>query len=189
MKSLRFVLSFVLLSLATWASAQNHDMPKPDAAKSDAQISFDTVKSLAGSWEGPVTVDPPQPQWDAKPLHVTMRVTSRGNALVHELQEANTPFDPTKYDHPVTMFYVDDDRFSLVHYCDAGNRPRMVARTSPDGKTVEFDFLDVSGSTSYGHMQHAVFTMVDENHHLEDWTFLMPGDKPVHARMELRRAQ
>jgi hypothetical protein len=189
MKSLRFVLSVVLLSLAPGAFAQDHDMPKPTAAKSDAQISFDTVKSLAGNWEGPVTVDPPQPQWDAKPLHVTMRVTSRGNALVHELQEANTPFDPTKYDHPVTMLYLDSDRLTLIHYCDAGNRPRMVARRSPDGKTIEFDFVDISGGTQYGHMHHAVFTAIDANHHTEDWTYMMPGDKPIHAHFDLQRTK
>ncbi len=67
-----------------------------------------------------------------------MRVTSRGNALVHEGQEANTPLDPTKYDHPVTMLYLDNDRLNLVHYCDAGNRPHMVARKSADGRRVEY---------------------------------------------------
>jgi len=105
------------------------------------------------------------------------------------MKEAERPDDPAKYDHPVTMFYLDDDRLLLTHYCDAGNRPRMVARTSPDGKTVEFDFLDVAGSTKYGHMQHAVFTIVDADHHIEDWTYLLPGDKPMRARAELTRTK
>lgn len=186
MKSLRFLLFAVLIPLCAAAFAQNHDMQKAPAPKSDAQISFDPIKT---HWEGPVTVNPPQPQWDAKPLHVTMRVTSRGNALVHELQEVDTPLDPTKYDHPVTMLYVDSERLTLVHYCDAGNRPRMVARRSPDGKTIEFDFLDISGSTQYGHMHHAVFTAIDANHHTEDWTYMMPGDKPVHAHFDLQRTK
>ncbi len=190
MKSLRFVLTAVLLSLATGAFAQNHDMPKPAAAKSDAQVSFDTIKTLAGTWEGSVTLDPPQPQMsDGKPLQITMRVTSRGNALVHEMQEAGTPLDPAKYDHPVTMLYLDSDRLTLVHYCDAGNRPRMVARKSPDGKTIEFDFVDISGGTQYGHMHHAVFTAIDASHHTEDWTYMMPGDKPMHAHFDLQRTK
>ncbi len=83
-------------------------------------------------------------------MHLSLRVTSRGNALVHELQEAGTPLDATKYDHPVTMLYVDGDQLTLIHYCDAGNRPRMTGKMSPDGKTVEFDFKDISGSTEYG---------------------------------------
>ena len=88
---------------------------------------------------------------DGKPLHVSMRVTSRGNTLVHEMQEAGTPLDATKYDHPVTMLYLDGDQLLLIHYCDAGNRPRMTGKMSPDGKTVEFDFLDIAGNTQYAH--------------------------------------
>src|SRR6185369_2070666 len=104
-------------------------------------------------------------------------------------EEAGAVDDPAKIDHPVTMFYLDGDRLLLTHYCDAGNRPRMAARTSPDGKKVEFDFLDLAGSTKYGHMQHAVFTVIDANHHTEDWTFMMPGDKPMHAHMDLQRVK
>ena len=189
MKSSRFLLSLVLLSLSTAALAQ-HDMPKPDAPKSDAQQSFDKIKTLAGSWEGHVTTVPAQPEMgDGATLQISMRVTSRGNALVHEMMPAGTTDDPTKNDHPVTTFYLDNDRLLLTHYCDAGNRPRMVARTSPDGKTLEFDFLDVAGSTQSGHMQHAAFTVIDANHHTEDWTYLMPGDKPMHAHMELQRSR
>jgi hypothetical protein len=84
---------------------------------------------------------------------------------------------------------VDGDRVLLTHYCDAGNRPRMAGTLSPDGKKVEFEFLDVAGSTQYGHMHHAVFTFIDANHHIEDWTYMGPGDKPIHAHMELQRAK
>ncbi len=44
MKSLSFTLAIALMSLATVASAQ-----------SDAQKSFDKMKTLAGSWEGHAT--------------------------------------------------------------------------------------------------------------------------------------
>src|SRR5258708_4417521 len=155
MKSLRFMLPFVLISLATAAFAQN--MQKTDVQKSDAQKSFDQLKTLAGTWQASVTTDPPQPEMgNGTMTQVSLRVTSRGNAMVHEMQEMGKPEDPTRYDHPVTMLYLDGDRLLLTHYCDAGNRPRMVARTSPDGKTVDFDFLDVGRSTQSGHMQHAV---------------------------------
>ena len=196
MKSRRYMLLVVLMSLSTVAFAQSDghkmDAPKTPAPKSEAQTAFDTMKTLAGDWEGPVKTDMPiEAKVDIKPLHVAMRVTSRGNVLVHELQEAGTPLDPAKYDHPVTMLYVDvdADRLTLVHYCDAGNRPRMVGKVTPDGKTVEFDFVDVSGSTQYGHMHHAVFTMIDANHHTEDWTYMTPGDKPVHAHFDLQRTK
>ena len=183
MKSLSFMLSVVLVALCTVAFAQS------DAQKSDAEKSFDKLKTLAGNWQGPVTATPPQPDWGDKPVSVSLRVTSRGNALVHEMKEPGTPDDPARYDHPVTMFYLEGDRLLLTHYCDAGNRPRMAAKVSPDGKTVEFDFLDVAGSTQYGHMYHAAFTVIDANHHTEDWTYMEPGDKPVRAHMDLQRAK
>jgi len=67
MKSLRFLLSVVvLLSLSIAAFAQ-----------SDAQKSFDKLKTLAGTWEG---------TFEGAPLHITLRVTSMGNALMHEMK-------------------------------------------------------------------------------------------------------
>ena len=163
---------------------------KPAFAQSEAEKSFEAMKSLAGDWQGPVTVDPAQPDMTTdKPVHISLRVTSRGNALVHEMQEAGTPLDATRYDHPVTTIYVDSDRLMLTHYCDAGNRPRMTGRVSADGKKVEFEFLDLSGGNQYGHMYHAVFTIIDANHHIEDWTFMMPGDKSMHAHMDLQRTK
>jgi hypothetical protein len=191
MKSFRLAITLFLLSLSTAVLAQSDAHQAVDKSpQSDAQKSFTQLKSLAGTWQGPVTVTPPQPgMGDGTLTQVSLRVTSRGNALVHEMKESGKPDDPAHNDHPVTMLYLDDNRLLLTHYCDAGNRPRMVARTSPDGKTVEFDFLDVAGGTQFGHMHHAVFTIIDANHHLEDWTYMMPGDKPVHARLDLQRAQ
>jgi len=158
-------------------------------AQSDAQKSFDKLKTLSGSWEGHVTTVPQKAEMEGALLQLSLRVTSRGNALLHEMREAGKPDDPNRYDHPVTMLYLDSDRLYLTHYCDAGNRPRMVATTSPDGKIVQFDFVDVAGSTEYGHMHHAVFTFVDANHHTEDWTYMEPGDKPVHAHFDLQRTK
>jgi hypothetical protein len=170
MKFKRFLFAAVLMAISTAALAQ-----------SDAQKSFDKLKTLAGSWEAHVSTTPPEPDIEGKLFHVSLRVTSMGNVLMHEMSGAGRP------DDPITMLYLDSDRLMLTHYCDAGNRPRMVGKMAPDGKTVEFDFLDVAGSTQYGHMHHAVFTVVDANHHLEDWTFMGAGDKTVHAHLDLQR--
>lgn len=190
MKSVRILTALALMSFSTVAFAQS-DMHKADAVQksSDAQKSFDQLKTLAGTWRGSVKTTPPDPDIDNAKLEIILRVTSRGNALVHEMQEAGKPLDPTKYDHPVTMLYLDGDKLNLIHYCDAGNRPHMVARPSADGKRVEFDFTDLSGGNEYGHMYHAVFTIIDADHHTEEWTYMMPGDKPMQARMDLQRVK
>jgi hypothetical protein len=186
----RMLSLVVLMSVSVLAFAQS-DMHKPGdtAAPSEAQKSFDTMKTFAGEWQGPVTIPEMPEMSDGKPLHVSLRVTSRGNSIVHEMQEANTLLDATKYDHPVTMLYVDGGQLNLIHYCDAGNRPHMIGKMSSDGKVVEFTLVDVSGSTKPGHMEHAVFTYIDANHHTEDWTFMMPGDKAMHAHFDLQRAK
>jgi hypothetical protein len=116
-----------------------------------------------------------------KRAEVTLRVASMGHTLVHDMTIEG------RDDHPFTMMVVDADRLLLTHYCDADNRPRMVGKVSPDGKAVEFDFVDISGNLQFGHMHRAVFTFIDANHHTEDWTFMMPGDKPVRAHFDLQR--
>jgi len=173
MKSfIRFVLYILLAVFSTAAFAQ-----------SDAQKSFTQLKSLAGTWEGQVKVTPPVPEMEGKLMHVTLRVTSMGNVLMHEMTGDGRP------DDPITMFYMDDDRLTLLHYCDAGNRPRMVAKPSADGKTFDFEFVDVTGNLKYGHMHHVAFTVVDADHHSEEWSFMLGADKLVSGRVELHRVK
>jgi hypothetical protein len=148
--------------------------PTVASPQSNAQKAFEKMKTLAGSWDGSIM---------GLSTHITIRVTSSGNAILHEATGPGRP------DNPITMFYVGEDRLLLTHYCDAGNRPRMVGKISPDGKTVEFDFLDVSGSTERGMMNHMVFTMIDANHHSEALTYTLPGNKPMVAQAVLTRTK
>jgi hypothetical protein len=162
MKTLRFILAAVLLSLTTLAVAQ-----------SNAQKSFDNLKALAGSWEG---------SFEGKPIHVSMRVTSMGNALLHEMKSDGP-------DDPITMFHIDGDRLVLTHYCDAGNQPHMTATVSPDGKTIVFDFVSAANllSSQHGHMQRATFKFIDNDHHTEKWEFAMANGQSMGAELELKR--
>jgi hypothetical protein len=191
MKHIPVMLLLFLLPAAGVAFAQSEAHKHPTETpqvQTESQKAFAALKTLAGTWEGKVKIDTDafgKPGDDT--MQVTMRVTSRGNALVHEMGDPKMSGDPVKHDHPVTMFYLDADKLTLVHYCDAGNRPRMTARVSEDGKKIEFDFLDLSGGNNHGHMHHAVFTIIDSNHHIEEWTYMMPGDKPVHASADLQR--
>jgi hypothetical protein len=81
------------LSVVTTSAAAQSDMHKasPAAAPSEAQKSFDAMKMFAGEWDGPVTVPEMPEMKGGAPMHASLRVTSRGNAVVHEFQEANTP--------------------------------------------------------------------------------------------------
>jgi len=136
------------------------------------------LRNLAGTWSGSVKTDPPNPELDGS-IQVTVRVASGGSVLVHEIAPGGVP-EPT-------MIFLEGDRLMLVHYCEAGNRPRLVARKSPDPKSVEFDFVDVSGKREPAQLNHLVFTIVATERHTEDWTFLLPGEKSLHAHFDLRR--
>jgi len=176
MKSVRLSLFVLLIAVAISAIAQPNQPPQTEAQKS-----FSAMKALAGTWEGHVTTTPADPEVQGKLVKVTLRVTSSGNALMHEIQI------PGREDDPITMFYLDGDRLTLTHYCDAGNRPRMTGELSPDGKSLDFKFLDISGTLKY-HMHHSTINFVDADHHTEDWTFMV-GDEPVIAHLDLQRVK
>ena len=56
MKYSRLVFSTVILMSLSFIALAQSDVQKPP---SDAQKSFDKLKTLAGSWEGHVTTTPP----------------------------------------------------------------------------------------------------------------------------------
>jgi hypothetical protein len=144
-------------------------------AQSSAEKSFDQLKSLAGSWEATL---------DGETMHISLRVTSMGNALMHEMKGKGP-------DDPITMFNLDGDRLMLTHYCDAGNQPRMVATVSSDGKTIVFDFKEATNlqSAQAGHMQRVTFTFIDPDHHTEKWEFAMVDGKLMGGLLDLKRAK
>ena len=64
MKPFRYLLPLLFLSLPGATFAQSHEHPsnvtEAEAPKSPAQVSFETMKALAGEWEGPVKTDMPE---------------------------------------------------------------------------------------------------------------------------------
>ena len=174
---MRKLTLLIIFATAAVALPQQMPMPMPKTSgpQSDAQKAFEKMKTLAGTWQGSVM---------GMSLQAIIRVTSRGNAILHEMTSSGMP------DNPITMIYVDGDRLLLTHFCDSGNRPRMQGKLSPDGNTVTFDFLDVSGNTEKFLMHDAMFTMVDTDHHTEAWTYILAGKGPIRAPgMQLQRTK
>jgi len=175
----KLTILFILLAATAVAFAQESPktiaaQPKTIAAQSDAKKAFEKLKTLAGSWQGTIM--------DIS-INFTIRAASSGTAILHEgnTDGGNPP------NHEITMFYVEGDRLLSTHYCDAGNRSRFEGKMSPDGKTIEFSFLDVTGSTRGGYLKDMVFTMIDANHHTAELTFVMPDGRPIPLRGEFQR--
>jgi hypothetical protein len=149
MKTLRIAACILLFTSAVFA-------------QSDAQKSFDQLKSLAGSWEGKSS--------EGEPVQVSYRMTAGGSALMSEIVgHGEDMISMINFDGP--------NRLLLTHYCAVGNQPRMQATASPDGKTITFNFVDATNldSQQSGHMDHVVLAMLGPDHHIEDWNFVDHG--------------
>jgi hypothetical protein len=169
-------LAILFTTVAAFAAAAfSQETTKNVVAPTDAQKAFEKLNSLSGSWQGTIM---------GIPIKFTIRAASGGTAI---LQEGVTTKGPTP-DHEITMFYIEGDRLLATHYCDAGNRVKLKGKISPDGKSVEFSFLDVAGSTKNGLVKRVLFTIVDANKHVERFTFVMANGKPIELSGEFQRA-
>ena len=142
-------------------------------AQSDAQKSFDQLKSLAGSWEGKSS--------EGEPVEVSYRMTAGGSALMSEIAgHGEDMISMINFDGP--------NRLLLTHYCAVGNQPRMQASASPDGKTITFNFVDATNldGQQSGHMDHVVLAMLGPDHHIEEWNFVDHG-KQIKRVFDLTR--
>jgi hypothetical protein len=153
MKHLRTLTAVVVILTSTLAGTLAY-------AASDTQKSFEQLKALSGSWEGKTS--------SGESVQVDFRATAMGSALMSEIKGK---------EDMITMFNLNGERLLMTHYCGTGNQPRMTATTSPDGKTVTFDFLDATNLASLeaGHMHHVVISMLDANHHTEEWNYVDHG--------------
>ena len=131
-------------------------------AQTNAQRAFAMIKSLSGIWEGK--------GHDGQALQVTFKITGGGSAVLSEIQVPKEDM--------VSMIHLDGpDRLLLTHYCAVGNQPRMQASVSSDGKVITFNYVDATNlaTPDSGHMQKMILTVLDDNHHTEEWIFLDHG--------------
>src|SRR5215831_9071548 len=130
------------------------------AAQTDAEKAFTAIKNMPGTWEG-TSIE--------GPVKVTFKVTAGGFSVMSEILGK---------ENMISMFNMDGpNRLLLTHYCAMGNQPRMEASVSPDGKTFTFTFVDATNLSApdAGHMQKMVLTVIDDNHHTEEWIFADHG--------------
>lgn len=168
------------LALGPTASGRLPRQTPQAAGGGTAGEEFQQLKSLAGTWRG---------RGPDGAVLVTFRVTSGGSALLQEMVPDGRILDPSNGDDdPVTMIYLDDNKLTLVMYCDTGkNRPRMLGARSPDGKRIEFAMVDFGGDRKHGIMDRATFSILDAAHHAEGWDYVTTGGQRLHAQMDLTR--
>jgi hypothetical protein len=133
----------------------------PARAGGNGTTAFEQLKSLAGHWETQAS--------NREKATLDLELTSGGTAVVER-------FHMTEQGKPVemiTLYYLDGDQLKLTHYCMTGNQPTMRGSYAPDTKTLTFEFEGATNlkSTNDGHMHHAVYTFLDNDHFKTTWTF------------------
>jgi hypothetical protein len=131
------------------------------AAAGGSAEAFAQLKTLVGHWE----------EQKASEYKATLDIelTAGGTTLLEKFRmvEQGKPVEM------VTMYYLDGGQIKLTHYCMAGNQPTMRGTYAPETKTLTFDFENATNlkSANDGHMHHAVYKFIDNNHFQTTWTF------------------
>jgi hypothetical protein len=133
----------------------------PARAGGNGTAAFEQLKSLSGHWETEKT--------NTDKATLDLEVTSGGTAVIERVHMT----DQGKTVEMITLYYLDGDQLKMTHYCMAGNQPTMHGLYAPDTKTLTFEFESATNlkSPNDGHMHHAVYTFIDNDHFKTTWTF------------------
>ena len=153
MKGLARILTMLLLGAGI--------MPIPNPAAGGGAEAFEKLKALVGHWEADKS--------NMNKASLDMELTSGGTAVLEKFRmvENGKPVEMT------TLYYLDGDQVKLTHDCMAGNQPTMKGSYAPETKTITFDLVSISNlkSADDGHMHHAVYAFIDNDHFKTTWTF------------------
>jgi hypothetical protein len=134
---------------------------RPVVASPGGAEAFAQLKSLVGHWE--------EQKASENKSTLDVELTAGGTTLLEKFRmvEQGKPVEM------VTMYYLDGGQVKLTHYCMAGNQPTMRGTYAPETKTLTFDFENATNlkSANDGHMHHAVYKFIDNDHFQTTWTF------------------
>jgi hypothetical protein len=129
MKTNTKIISYcAMLFLAGSAVLTAGELPQPK--KGSAEL--ERMKTLVGTWEGKADMG-------HGPIDMTVkyRLLAGGSVLEERVFEG-TPHEM------ITMYYDQDGKLAVTHYCVMGNRPAMLLKSS-DAKSIVLDFDKACG--------------------------------------------
>jgi hypothetical protein len=125
---------------------------KPDAKQETKASSkeFEQMKSLVGKWKGKVDMGQGPVEMESQYRLIA------GGTVLEERMFPDTPHEM------VTMYYDQNGKLAMTHYCVLGNRPGMKLKSS-DAKSIQFDFDATCGinPTKESHMHAMTLTFED----------------------------
>ena len=131
------------------------------AAAPGSAEAFAQLKTLVGHWEEQKATE--------NKSTLDINLTAGGTTLLEKFHMV----DQGKPVEMITMYYLDGGQVKLTHYCMAGNQPTMRGSYAPETKTLTFDFQNATNlkTPNDGHMHHAVYKFIDNDHFQTVWTF------------------
>jgi hypothetical protein len=162
-----------ILSLAA-SLAFAGDVPKAKPGSPE----FERMKSLVGTWTG--KTDMGQGPMD---LTVQYRLLAGGSVL-EERVFSGTP------NEMVSMYYDQNGKLAMTHYCVMGNRPGMLLKSS-DSKSIAFDFDATCGinPTKESHMHALTITFDDPDTITSNCKAIMDGKETDPHATTLKRVK
>ena len=131
------------------------------AGPANGAEAFEKLKALVGHWE--------TDQTSMYKASLDVELTSGGTAILERIHmvEDGKPVEMT------TLYFLDGGDVKLTHYCAEGNQPTMRGSYSPETKTLTFELVSISNlkNANDGHMHHATYTFLDQDHFKTTWTF------------------
>jgi len=171
MKTQRFLLAALIAASTALTAADSNPI-----SSTSAGAAFARLKTLVGEWEATTS---------SGKVHLSYELVSGDTALLERESSDTMP-------SMVTVYFVDNGRLLLTHYCMAGNQPRMQAKAlNPDTGELDFQFLDATNLTSpgAGHMHNAKIRIVDNSHLVSEWQFYENGKPKLKETAQYTRVR
>ena len=159
-------LTIALLTFALIGSVGASEAKPRETKTTAATAAFEKLKALAGDWKGDFGHDGKQQE-----VSVQYKVTSNGSVVMETLI-------PGSAHEMVTVYCVEGEKLVLVHYCAAGNQPKMVLIKSSDDH-LEFDFAGGSNvdPSKDAHMHALKLTFEGKDTITAAWDYFKDGKK------------
>jgi hypothetical protein len=160
------------LASALWLNAGETEKSKPGSPE------FEKMKTLVGTWAG-------KTDRGHGPVDITMQYRLLAGGSV--LEERVFPGTPNEM---VTMYYDQDGKLAMTHYCMLGNRPAMRLNSS-DARTITFDFDATCGinPAKESHMHSLKITFEDADTITTNCKAMFDGKEMPEHPTTLKRAR
>jgi hypothetical protein len=166
------VCTAVLLASSLWLNAGEAGKARTSSPE------FERMKTLVGTWTG--KTDMGQGTID---MTVQYRLLAAGTVIEERCF-------PGTSNEMVSMYYDQNGKLAMTHYCIMGNRPQMRLKSS-DNKTIKFDFDKACGINpkKESHMHALTITFDDADTITTSCQAIVDGKEMAECPTTLKRAK